>query len=60
VGKNQRRGLGPKVAGAAAGVGEQRGLVGELMDEAAMPDGNRSDLPSMRQQRLRATPNGSL
>jgi hypothetical protein len=60
VGKNQRRGLGPKVTGAAAGVGEQRGLVGELMDAAAVPDGNQSDLPSVRQQRLRAAPNGSL
>jgi hypothetical protein len=59
-GKNRRRGLGPKVAGAAVGVGEQHGLVGELTDAAAVPDGNRSDLPSVRQQRLRVAPNSGL
>jgi hypothetical protein len=60
VEKNQRRGLGPMVAGAAAGFGEQRGSVVELMDVAAVPDGDWSELPSGRQQWLRAAPNGSL
>jgi hypothetical protein len=54
VGKNRRWGLGPKVTGAAAGFGEQRESVVELVDAAAVPDGDRSDLPSVRQQRLRA------
>jgi hypothetical protein len=60
VGKNRQRGLEPKVVGAAAGVGEQHGLVGELTDAAAVPDGNRSDVPLVRQQRLQAAPNGGL
>jgi hypothetical protein len=53
VGMNRRWGLGPKVAGAAAGFGEQRESVVELVEAAAMPDGDRSDLPSVRQQWLR-------
>jgi hypothetical protein len=60
VEKNWRRGLGPKVAEATAGFGEQRGSVVELVDAAAMPVGDRSELPLGRQQWLRAAPNGSL
>jgi hypothetical protein len=54
VGMNRRRGLGPKVAGAVAGFGEQRESVVELVEAAAVPDEDRSDLPSVRQQRLQA------
>jgi hypothetical protein len=44
VEKNQWRGHGPKVAGPAAGVGEQHGSVVELEDAAAVPDEDRSEL----------------
>jgi hypothetical protein len=40
VGMNWRRGLGPKVTGAAAGFGEQRESVVELVEAAAVPDGD--------------------
>jgi hypothetical protein len=56
VAKNRQRGLGPKVAEAAAGVGEHRGSVGELMDAAPMLNGDWSELPSGRQRWLRAAP----
>jgi hypothetical protein len=60
VEKNRRWGLGPKVTGAAAGFGEQRGSVVELVDAAAVPDGDQSELLLGRQQWLQAAPNGSL
>jgi hypothetical protein len=44
VEKNRRQVLGPKIAGAAAGVGEQHGSVVELVDVAAVPDGGQSEL----------------
>jgi hypothetical protein len=53
-------GFGLKVTGAAAGFGEQRGSVVELVDATAIPDGDRSELPSGRQQWLCAAPNSSL
>jgi hypothetical protein len=40
VGMNRLWGLGPKVAGAAAGFGEQRESVVELVEAAAVPDGD--------------------
>jgi hypothetical protein len=49
-------GLGPKVAGAAAGVGEHRSSMGELAYVAAVSDGDQSELPAGRQQQIRATP----
>jgi hypothetical protein len=42
VEKNQRRGLGPKVARAAAGVSEHRGSVEELTDAMAKWTGTRA------------------
>jgi hypothetical protein len=60
VEKNRWRGLGPKVARAAAGFSEQRGSVVELVEAVVMPDRDRSELPSGRQQWLRAAPNDSL
>jgi hypothetical protein len=53
-------GLRPKVTGAAAGFGEQRGSVVELVDVVAVPDGDWSELPSGTQQWLQVAPNGSL
>jgi hypothetical protein len=55
VGMNRLWGLGPKVAGAAAGFGEQRESVVELVEAAAVPDGDWSDLPSVGQLWLQAT-----
>jgi hypothetical protein len=50
----------PKVAGAATGFSEQWGSVVELLDVAAMPDGDWSELLSGRQQLLWVAPNDSL
>jgi hypothetical protein len=44
VEKNWRWGLGPKVAEAAVGVGEQRGLVVAPADATIVPDRDRSAL----------------
>jgi hypothetical protein len=59
-GEEPVRGLGPKVTGAAAWVSEQRGSVVELADAAVVPDGDRSELSSGRQQWLLAAPSGGL
>jgi hypothetical protein len=59
-GEEPVRGLGPKATGAAAWVSEQRGSVVELADAAAVPDGDRSELSSGRQQWLLVAPNGGL
>jgi hypothetical protein len=53
-------GLGPKVTGAAAGFGEQRGSVVELVDVVALPNRDWSELPSGMQQWLQVAPNDSL
>jgi hypothetical protein len=60
VEKNRRQGLGLKVAGAAAGVSEQRRSVVELADAVAVPDGDWGELSSGTQQQLQVAPNFCL